>query len=607
MSFCNSKHYLAPTYGCNKFLFGGDFMKVKQVMLENPRTLHRSKTLGDASELYKQTKVNCAPIVDDNNHVVGILTVFRLLEALESGATFSTCVEEVMDRNLQIIHEDTNFSQIRHKPIDRLVIFNRNNQLTGVLTRIDLINKVHKALENTEDILAEAFETNKKLKSIIEASYDGIIVVDEHSIVQMVNSSYFRLQNSLQEPHGKPLADIPLECCLQINKVFQEVLQKRKVVFDRFRGKNFSELAITGSPVLDEQNHPTLVVIGLRDYTELNKLKLQSARYSQELKSLRTKDQKELIFHDKAMELVVQKVLRVAEVDSTVLLTGESGVGKEVIARTIHHSSTRADGPFIEINCGAIPENLLESELFGYEKGAFTGANKDGKPGMMELANGGTLLLDEVGDLPLTLQVKLLRALQEQEIYRIGGRTAIKLDVRILAATNKDLEKMIEERKFREDLFYRLNVVPIHIPPLRERKNDILPLAMHFLERFNHKYNFQKLISSEVFKLFEKYAWPGNIRELANLVERLVIMSEQDIIYPDQLPEAILKQHTTSSLQIEIDKIIPLKDAREQVETELITKAFKEYGSLRRAGEALGVAHSTLLRKARSLGIHDED
>ncbi|AQS58053.1 sigma 54-interacting transcriptional regulator [Desulforamulus ferrireducens] len=582
-------------------------MKVKQVMLENPRTLHRSKTLGDASDLYKQTKVNCAPIVDDNNNVVGILTVFRLLEALESGATFSTSVEEVMDRNLQIINEDTNFSQIRHKPIDRLLIFNRNNQLSGVLTRIDLINKVHKALENTEDKLAEAFETNKKLKSIIEASYDGIIVVDKYGIVQMVNSSYFRLQTSLHEPNGKSLSDIPLECCHQINKVFQEVLQKRKVVFDRFRGKDFSELAITGSPVLDEQNHPTLVVIGLRDYTELNKIKLQSARYSQELKSLRTKDQKELIFHDTAMELVVQKVLRVAEVDSTVLLTGESGVGKEVIARTIHNSSTRAEGPFIEINCGAIPENLLESELFGYEKGAFTGANKEGKPGMMELANGGTLFLDEVGDLPLTLQVKLLRALQEQEIYRIGGRNAIKLDIRILAATNKDLEKMIVEKKFREDLYYRLNVVPIHIPPLRERKSDILPLAMHFLERFNLKYNFRKSFSSEVCKLFEKYSWPGNVRELANLVERLVIMTEQDIIYPDQLPETFLKQHTTGSMQIEIDKIIPLKDAREQVETELIIKAFKEYGSLRRAGEALGVAHSTLLRKARSLGIHYED
>lgn len=582
-------------------------MKVKQVMLENPRTLHRSKTLRDASEVYKQTKVNCAPIVDDENNVVGILTVFRLLTALEDGATFETRVDEVMDSNLQIIDEDTCFSEICHKPIDRLVIFNQKGKLTGVLTRIDLINKVHRALENTEDKLAEAFEANKKLRSIIEASYDGIIVVDNQRVVQMVNSSYFRLQDSSYDPSGHSLKEIPLECCQQVLKVYQEVMQKGKVIFARYQGKNLIELAITGSPILDEQNQPVYVVIGLRDYTELNQLKLQSARYSEELKSLRSKDQKELIFQDIAMERVVQKALRVAEVDSTVLITGESGVGKEVIARTIHRNSPRAEGPFIEINCGAIPEHLLESELFGYEKGAFTGANKEGKPGMMELANGGTLLLDEVGDLPLNLQVKLLRALQEQEIYRIGGRTPVKLDVRILAATNKNLEQMIVEKKFREDLFYRLNVVPIHIPPLRERKSDIFPLSMHFLEKFNNKYNYHRLFSSEVFKLLEKHPWPGNIRELANLVERLVIMSEQDTIYPDQLPPIFFSKSSASPLHICIDEIIPLKEAREQVESELIIKAFKKYRSLRRTGDALGVAHSTLLRKARALGISYEE
>ena len=582
-------------------------MKVKQVMLEDPRTLHRSKTLRDACEVYKQTKVNCSPIVDDDNNVVGILTVFQLLDALEAGATFETRVDEIMDSHLQIIDEDTCFSEICHKPIDRLLIFNKKRKLTGVLTRIDLINKVHKALENTEDKLAEAFEDNKKLRSIIEASYDGIIVVDSQGVVQMANSSYFRLQNSSYDPAGKLLRKIPLECRRQVLQVYQGVMRQGKVVFAQYQGKNLIELAITGSPILDEQNHPIYVVIGLRDYTELNQLKLQSARYSEELKSLRSKDQKDLIFQDAAMESVVQKALRVAEVNSTVLITGESGVGKEVIARTIHRNSPRAEGPFIEINCGAIPEHLLESELFGYEKGAFTGANKEGKPGMMELANGGTLLLDEIGDLPLNLQVKLLRALQEQEIYRIGGRTPVKLDVRILAATNKDLEQMITEKKFREDLFYSLNVVPIHIPPLRERKSDILPLAMHFLEKFNHKYHYHRHFSSEICKLFEQYSWPGNIRELANLVERLVIMSDQDAICPDQLPPTFFSEQCTSPLQISIDKIIPLKEAREQLESKLIIKAFKEYGSLRRAGDALGIAHSTLLRKARSLGISYEE
>jgi len=307
------------------------------------------------------------------------------------------------------------------------------------------------------------------------------------------------------------------------------------------------------------------------------------------------------------MEQVVNKALRVSGVDSTVLITGESGVGKEVIARTIHTNSSRAEGPFIQINTGAIPENLQESELFGYERGSFTGANKEGKPGLMELANGGTLLLDEVGDMPMNLQVKLLRAIQEQEIYRIGGRVAIKLNIRIISATNKNLKKLIEENKFREDLFYRLNVVPLEIPPLRERKSDILPLAKHFLDKVNARYSVQKYLSSEVCKLLEEYDWPGNIRELANLVERLAIMSEQDAILPDQLPSSLFVRLAPSSIRVSIDKIVTLKQAREIVETELIIKALKEYHTLRRTGEILGIAHSTLLRKARALGISYTD
>lgn len=582
-------------------------MKVKQVMLENPHTLHRSNTLKDASELYKKNKVNCAPVVDDNKNVVGILTVFRVLEALQSGATFATRVDQVMDTDLRIIDEDTRFSDICHLPIDRLLIFNKQKQLTGVLTRIGLINKVHRALENTENKLAIAFKLNKELKGIIEAAYDGIMVVNNQGLVQMVNSSYFRIHSTTYDPAGHQIDRLDIEEREQILQVFQEVLTKGQVSSTRYQGKQQRELAITASPILDENNNLTRVLITFRDLTELNQLKLQSARAIQELKSLRAREQKDLVYNSRAMERVVNEALRVSGVDSTVLITGESGVGKEVIARTIHRNSQRSEGPFIQINCGAIPDHLLESELFGYEKGAFTGANKEGKPGMMELANGGTMLLDEVGDLPLNLQVKLLRALQEQEIYRIGGQVPIKLNVRILAATNKDLEKMVKEKKFREDLFYRLNVVPIHIPPLRERKSDILPLAMHFLDKFNDKYKMNKHFSSEVCHLLEAYHWPGNIRELANLVERLVIMSDQDIINTDDLPGYLLTGKPTVPIRVAIDQIVPLKDAREVVETELIIKALREYGSLRRAGDALGIAHSTLLRKARSLGISVTD
>jgi len=578
-------------------------MKVKQVMLENPRTLHCSKTIRDASHLYKQTKVNCAPIVDDEKNVVGILTVFRMLEAIEEGATFDTRVDQIMERNLQIIDEDTAFHDISEQTIDRLLIFNNQKQLTGVLTRIDLINKVHGALMNSEDRLAEAFEVNKELRSVIEASYDGIIVVDNQGVIQIVNRSFYRVQGSDHNPVGESIDRLTIVCRELLIQVYQRVMENGKVTFDRYKGKNLTELAITGSPVLDEQHNTIRVVISLRDFTELNQLKLQSERYSHELKSLRAKEQKDLIYHSSAMERVVNEALRVSGVDSTVLITGESGVGKEVIAKTIHLNSPRADGPFIQINTGAIPENLLESELFGYEKGAFTGASKEGKPGMMELANGGTLLLDEVGDMPLNLQVKLLRAIQEQVIFRIGGRVPIKLNIRILSATNKNLQKLVKENLFREDLFYRLNVVPIEIPPLRERKSDILPLAKHFLDKVNERYKMQKYFSSEVCRLFEEYNWPGNIRELSNLVERLVIMSEQDAIFPDQLPERFFDNFSYSPLRVSIDQIVPLKDARDIVETELIIKALKEYHSLRRAGEILGVAHSTLLRKARVLGI----
>lgn len=557
-------------------------MKVKQVMLENPRTLYCSQTLLDACQLYRRTKVNCAPVVDDQENVVGILTVFQMLEAIEAGATFDTQVGQVMDKNLHIIDEDTSYRDISRQPIERLLIFNKYQKLTGVLTRIDLINKVHKALENTENQLAEVSENNQLLNSIVEASYDGIIVIDHLGRIQRVNTSYFRVLDSPHDPSGETIENLNVVCKDQVIQVYHEVITKGKVAFNYFQGTNLLELTITGCPVFDEQSLPALVVITIRDFTELNQLKVQSARFSQELKLLRAREQKDLIYQSPAMEQVVNQALRVSEVDSTVLITGESGVGKEVVARMIHRNSNRAEGPFIQINCGAIPDSLLESELFGYEKGAFTGANKDGKPGMMELANKGTLLLDEVGDLPLNLQVKLLRALQEQVIYRIGGRVAIKLDVRIIAATNKNLEDMILKNEFREDLFYRLNVVPIYIPPLRERHSDILPLVMHFLDKFNYKYKLKKRFSTEACKIMEEYSWPGNIRELANIVERLVIMSETETIFPEHLRSSNLVKQQSNPLQISVQQIIPLKTARDLLESKLILKhgAFIHHASL---------------------------
>jgi len=261
------------------------------------------------------------------------------------------------------------------------------------------------------------------------------------------------------------------------------------------------------------------------------------------------------IFENRKIEGIVGKspkilqaldiVHRVAPTNATVLLMGESGVGKELFAKAIHFLSPRADKPFIAINCAAIPPDLLEAELFGYEKGAFTGAYTS-KKGKFELANGGTIFLDEIGDMPLNLQVKLLRVLQEKEVERIGSSKPIKIDVRIIAATNRNLEKLIKEGKFREDLYYRINVVPIYIPPLRERKEDIPVLVNYFLEVFNKEYGKNVKVSKEVFEVFLNYHWPGNVRELRNVLERMVILDTDGILTYEDLPTELLGYRTNT-------------------------------------------------------------
>ena len=263
---------------------------------------------------------------------------------------------------------------------------------------------------------------------------------------------------------------------------------------------------------------------------------------------------------------------RVAPLDTTVILFGETGVGKEVFAKYIYQHSARKNKPFIKVNCGAIPANLVESELFGYEKGAFTGADKNGKMGLFELANTGTIFLVEVGELPLDMQVKLLRVLQEQEFERIGGRKPVKVDVRVLAATNRDLEEMVKQKTFRQDLYYRLMIFPVHIPPLRERPDDILPLAQLFLQTLNRKYDFKKYLSPLSAKMMQDYSWPGNIRELRNIIERAVIISNEDEIGPDALHLFTVEDRPETKSRI-LDPVKDLKTAMEELELEYINHA----------------------------------
>jgi DNA-binding NtrC family response regulator len=312
-----------------------------------------------------------------------------------------------------------------------------------------------------------------------------------------------------------------------------------------------------------------------------------------------------LIGQSQPMQQLYRIIKRVAKTDSTVLITGESGTGKELIANAIHYQSARRDMPFVPINCGAIPEELLESELFGHEKGAFTGAFKE-RRGRFELANKGTVFLDEIGEMSPKLQVKLLRFLQETKFHRIGGSRTIEVDVRILAATNKDLERAVAENEFREDLFYRLNVIPIQVPPLRDRESDIRPLIQHFIQQHCQKKNIPlKRMSPGAIVSFEQYDWPGNVRELENVIERLVILTDAEEIQVQDLPSRMQSYQQVEPKLIELGEDgINLKETLDDLENRLILDALQRAGGVKnKAAKLLGLNRTTLIEKMKKKQI----
>ncbi len=345
------------------------------------------------------------------------------------------------------------------------------------------------------------------------------------------------------------------------------------------------------------------VLATARDITELDRLQRQVERMEQErerfhhelagLRARRTA-RDEVIASSRAMQKVLELVRRVAAVDSTMLLLGESGVGKGVLAREIHRASTRWKAPFVKVDCAAIPESLLESELFGYAPGSFTGGRREGKAGIIEQAHSGTLFLDEIGDLSPSLQVKLLHVVQERRFTRVGSVQPIDVDIRIVAATHRDLEQMVAEGRFRADLYYRLNVVPVVVPPLRERSEDVPALVRAFVTRFCERYRVERQITPDTMEHLLAYGWPGNVRELENVIERLVVTVEGREIRPEHLPSFMSR-----TAPITVKRLVPLKEAVEALELELIGAAYREYGSSVKVAEALGVHQTTAARKIR--------
>jgi len=465
--------------------------------------------------------------------------------------------------------------------------------------------------------LGEAYKTGNRLEDylddLLDASFDGIVISDAEGNVLKANRAYQKLSDiAREEIVGHNLGDMVRNKVLQGAVVFE--VTKTRVPTTRIHtyDRTGKVAMVTGSPVFDDQGTLIYVVANFRDVTQLRKLSETLGRssdpfgHSEEESFYLKPDLAELpdygiLVRNEKMKACLQQALRVARFDTPVLILGESGVGKTKLAQIIHQASLRSRKPFISINCGSIPENLLESELFGYEKGAFTGANVQGKPGQFELARGGTLVLEEIGDLSFPLQVKLLQAIDEKRILKIGGKNPLEIDVRLIAVTNRDLKKMVADGQFRNDLYFRLNVIPITVPALRERSDEIPLLVRYFFSKFNGQHSMTKYPDSSLLRVLCQYDYPGNVRELKNLVERLVIMAPEDIVQEEHLGALACDDRHFSAPDLDEDQ--SLESFLRESEKRLIARVTREEPTLKQAARKLGISVTTLWRKMEKHGL----
>ncbi len=468
--------------------------------------------------------------------------------------------------------------------------------------------------EQTALQLASYRRLNRQLETIFKASSDGIWVCDASGKVINVNEASERLNGiAAREVIGKRIVDL-LEMGLFDRSVTVEVLEtRRQVSVMQYIQKTGRHLLSTGTPVFDEQGAISLVVVNERDMTQLNAIREQLEQTHMvtekirdelaELSMLELKDQK-IVAESEPMRQVLRVALKLANIDaSNILILGESGVGKGLLAKFIHKNSKRSKKPFIQINCAALPESLLEAELFGYERGAFTGAREKGKVGLFELAHEGTLFLDEIGELPLALQAKLLKYLDDHEVMRLGGITSKKIDCTIVAATNKNLDAEVGKRAFRQDLFYRLNTFTLRIPPLRERPEDIFDLVRVYLHKYNQAYGGNKHLLPEGLEMLQAYAFPGNVRELKGLVKKAVVMSEA----------RCLDEFLARSIQASLGVGAPsdyrpgtkrsLSAELESLERDLLKKAARKGRTTRQIANELQISQTSVVRKLRKYGL----
>ncbi|MBU1276288.1 MAG: sigma 54-interacting transcriptional regulator [Proteobacteria bacterium] len=485
------------------------------------------------------------------------------------------------------------------------IIANRNPIMDG--DKIIGVISVFQDISDYEAIISQLRgyqELYREVEAVFESSFDGLFVVDGKGDTVRLNSAYERISGLRREDIvGRNVKELVRDKIID-RSVTMQVRKRRAPVTIMQKIQGDRNMMVTGTPVFDENDEISLVVINVRDLTVLNQLKasLEETRkleslYHQSLTEQINLDHalERMVIRSEAMKNLLLKAVKAANVDNSVLLCGESGVGKSMLARIIHEMSRRRSKPFVKINCGAIPESLMESELFGYEAGSFTGALPQGKAGLFETADQGTIFLDEVAELTTSMQVKLLEVMDENRFTRIGATQPKTVNVRVIAATNQDLKAMMEQDRFREDLYYRLNVIPIVIPPLRERREDIPALARQMVQNYCEQHNLNKKLGPEVVDVLRKYDYPGNIRELKNMLESMMVMGEGETITLADVPSEL--RGGARLARDHLGKETSFKQAVREFELNLIQNAVGRYGSVADAAQALGVHPATFWRK----------
>ncbi|MFB5196400.1 sigma 54-interacting transcriptional regulator [Neobacillus sp. KR4-4] len=556
-------------------------------------------TLCEAIRLMNNKKWNLLPVIDTNGKLAGVFTRSGLFQMVLEEVPLSTPIKTYIKEQVETLPIDTPYESIekivKNSQVGTGVVVDHQNHVVGILTKTDMVM----SLLQTSQELNRVKTLKRTLETALDHAYDGIVMTDENKNIQMVSPPLLELFNLqpacvLYKPVAKVLPTLHLD----------KVYQTETAEVSGFLEINGIKYMVHRIPILEDGK--VIGAIGkivfrqLKEVSELFK-KLQKAEnkasfYHQQFQKSESARYtwEHLLTVDPYMEKLKKSAAKAAKGRSTILIRGESGTGKELFAQAIHNSSARSTGKFIVVNCAAIPEELLESEFFGYDQGAFTGARQKGKLGKFDLANGGTLFLDEVGDMSLSLQAKLLRVLQEREFYRVGGTVRIQVDVRIIAATNRNLEEMVKEGLFREDLYYRLNVISLFVPPLRDRLYD----TDHLIERFMIELNqiLGTSITGMDYRAREamlSYPWPGNVRELRNVMERAMTFAENGKIMLEDLPDYLVKQVSMIDPSQNISLV-------ENAELEAIKMALVQVqGNKVQAARLLGISRSGLYEKIK--------